>query len=308
MNIVWVVVLSVASLLFLVLLLIGILICRRSSKPAKNSSIKSHQTKPNMTIMSKENYASLRKNMHNSNNCGLYDNKMPGSTDEDENNMDERNNLFQKQISHHHHHQSQQIIMNNQQVNAGARLSCSTSSQASTLIKPPQMPQRTPHHQPLVINNPNHMMMNHLMNPLSINSNGAGNNNNINNNPITNNSNTLTDFEFYSNIHQQQNQQQIFVNNGNNVRSVSINEDAISQQNEFSIGNNQNGEFANSFFNSNNNESLFLRNVSRPKPIAIPIGNANLSNMSSPIEQTTNNAFVSNSTRKSFRNLRKFFF
>jgi hypothetical protein len=208
----------------------------------------------------------------------------------------------------------------------------------------PAPPQRTPHHhQPLVINNPNHVMMSHLMNPLSIsNVNGVVGGHNL----ATNNSNTLTDFEFYSNmnatlnnnnnINNNPHMQQLFSNNSNiysqqqqqnaanlsHIRSVSINEDGSHQNVEFM---NQNGEFGgNQFFGVGNGDAatvFVMRNASRPKPIAIPIGGGGgggsgpngLSNMSSPIEQHqmqggTTYIISTNSTRKSFRNLREIAF
>jgi hypothetical protein len=351
MNVIWIIAASVMSVLFLFIILVGFLVCRRSNKSAKAAADMARDNKPMMTLnMNKENYASLRQKSLitkacNNNANNLYDNKI-----NEEESLNESSDIFQQHVLHQ---QQQMLINNHHQINAAARLSCSTSSQASTLIKqvpaPPSnmVPPRTPHHQhnhqPLVINNPSHMMMN-VMNPLSISSvNGGASQNH----PVaTNHSNTLTDFEFYSNMNTnggQQHHQIMFSNNSNtynnqqqqnnagnlsHIRSVSINnDDGMSNQN-VDFMNNQNGEFGNQFFvgNNNNDPSVFMRNVSRPKPIAIPIGggggsnnggNSHLSNMSSPIEQQHHQqqqhqlqgAFIvsTNSTRKSFRNLRKLF-
>jgi hypothetical protein len=335
MNIIWIIAASIMSVLFLFILLIGVLVCRRSNKSAKETAAMMRDTKPMMTLSSnKENYASLRKKaMTKTCANNLYDNKIT-----EEESLNESSDMFQQHVLNQ---QQQMLINNHHQINAAARLSCSTSSQASTLIKPVpppsnMVPPRTPHHhhQPLIINNPSHMMMN----PLSINSvNGQASQNH----PATNHSNTLTDFEFYSNMNatvisnNNNGMQQIFSNNSNynthnqqqnnagnlsHIRSVSINEDGMSSQNVDFM--NQNGEFSNQFFVSanGNDPAIFMRNVSRPKPIAIPIsgpnntGNGHPSNMSSPIDhhqqQQLQGAFVvsTNTTRKSFRNLRKFCF
>lgn len=278
MNIVWIIALSILSVAFFSILLISIVVCRCRGQ---NQAPKLRDKGLMMSTSSKDsNYSSSlrKKGIH----CELYDNKL-GDDDEDlDLNNQETEEMFQRQSS-----QQEQLLMS-QQKQLVARMSCSNSSAASTLMKQYQQSQQqllsrhTPHHQPpLVINNPNHMMMS-LMNPLTIsNANGT--------NPIiTNNSNTLTDFEFYS-THNNQTQQM--------TADDSQNLDLI-----------RNGDMF-------NNESVFGRSaMTRPKPIAIPIGNANnsVSHMSSPIDPNTSGNMIhqnvnvfssSSSTRKSMRNL-----
>jgi hypothetical protein len=324
MNIIWMIVASVTSLLLLIIVLISVLICRRDKKGSKSC---------NNNNNNKENYSSLmlRKKQQQFMGSELYDNNHRDDIDDVTNGAGE---MFLKQQLLLNSSQSTSINQHSSLINAkpdllmqmNSRMSCSNSSTASTLIKSQQQQQqqnvvqyiqRTPHHQPMV-------MMQQLMNPLSINSQGINNNQQI----ITNNSNTLTDFEFYSQNHQNllgQNQN-LFTNNSTNsnsnnnnqnqynlgqtsshLRSVSINEDGMSQSNNDDM-----------LFSANHNFNMeagagggFVRNaIARPKPIAIPIGpNTNsggqvgmTSSLNSPMDSSLNH-FNSSNTRKSFRNL-----
>lgn len=174
-------------------------------------------------------------------------------------------------------------------------------SNTSTLLR-----QKTPHHQPLLINNPNHIMMN-AMNPLSL-------------------SNTHTsDMEFYSNA-----QAGLFTGNShansesscfNSEQHYQIQNSNFMQMNNFRHGEQYTDEqtnsaiqAANAAFNSpfnpgfiptvnlnQNNEPMFLRQTVKPKPIALPINSSSVQN---PLDQAS--VFSANNpTRKSYKNLRK---
>lgn len=205
------------------------------------------------------------------------------------------------------------------------------SSTTSTLLK--QL--RTPNHHgnPLNINNPNHMML--MMNPLSINNNAANSINGpqSNNNTHLSNANTShNDVEFYSNMTNHQTnpdssdacfQYNSIYNNKqqfpNNVRTSSINDDNFSQQDDLNKDLTSASEAlaaANAAFNApivnhnmhnmNNmhaNDNIFMRNTSRPKPIAMPISTTSPNSMNHVNPSEQQNVFGSVNTRKSFKNL-----
>ena len=135
---------------------------QQKKKKSSKSVSPSKQKQPlNRNSSNKENPA----NTHNNN------------MDVDE--LDEAESIYQK---HNHLQQQQQVLICNSNSNTTNTNSNgnNAASNASTLLKQQQQSaymQRTPSHHPqaLIINNPNHMMMN-LMNPLSINNNtGLGN-------------------------------------------------------------------------------------------------------------------------------------
>lgn len=203
------------------------------------------------------------------------------------------------------------------------------SSTTSTLLK--QQAHRTPNHHAT----PNHMML--MMNPLSI-----SNTNNVNstqiNTHLSNPNTSQNDVELYSNMTSQQFQNPesdtcFKFNNSytkqhfsNNQRTSSINDDMLSTHDDLNKDLTSASEAlaaANAAFNApisahdaqhnleNNNvvnDNFFMRNGTRPKPIAMPINTDEAAAKSmNPLINNSNQELINStaSTRKSFKNLRK---
>jgi hypothetical protein len=315
------------SFIVLVIILVGVFKGKKSKKAT-------NQTMPGQI-------KSLNRNgALGSSKRGKKDKKQIDSPDYDNAHGLDDEDEFQKQSIQQQ--QQQQLLICNNKAEMQAHLSC--TSNTSTLMK--HHANRTPsHHQALIINNPNHMMMN----PLSINYNSSAANPGSNNNHSN-----LTDVEFYSNM----TSQQLFTNNSHvnsdsgfnhndNYNSFNqhnqnynyYNHQQQQQQqqnhfgNRFGDENNMNDEMsneaalaaANAAFNSpfmscnangglmpgaglsSSNEPSFLRHTIRPKPIAIPLNATSMSNQSNSLMGDNQSVFsMSNSARKSFKNLRKF--
>jgi hypothetical protein len=289
MNIVWIVSACVISFIILAVLLSTVLLCKRANGRKRN------------------NYrGGSKRRIVNSSNYAHRDEQFDQINDDDL--IDENCSLaFQKQTTINHHQQQQHLMVNNMSH------MCSTSSATSTLLKH----QRTPHHQPLIINNPNHMMMN-LMNPLCVNS---------------NNSSNLNEMEFYSNMTNQHQPQQLFTNSSHqtdtNMCAFNSNESCMNgNQNYFNDQLNQSCDndntsaaiaAANAAFNApingipqatlnqanTNTDMMFVRHTIKPKPIAIPIGNqtSQTDSFNNTLSSVQSSVFGNSNQRKSFRNL-----
>jgi len=285
MNIVWIISACVLSFIILAILLSTVFLCKRSNRRKR----KHYRGGSKRRIVNSSNYAHRDDQFDQINEDDL---------------IDENCSLaFQKQTSINH--QQQHLLVNNMSH------MCSTSSATSTLLKH----QRTPHHQPLIINNPNHMMMN-LMNPLCVNSNNSPN---------------INEMEFYSNMANQHNQpHQLFTSSSHqtdtNMCAFNSNESCMNgNQNYFNDQLNQSCDndntsaaiaAANAAFNApingipqatlnqanTNTDMMFVRHTIKPKPIAIPLGNQTDS-INNTMSSVQSSVFGNSSQRKSFRNL-----
>jgi hypothetical protein len=330
MNIIWIIIASISSLFILVFILFAIFMCKRSTR----NKVKSKSSKNN-TLSPKSLGGTLNRQTSSRNRSGKFaaalgdeqfDNIMNPSSHPSQEDDDETESTYIKTSANHHIQQQQHLIMQSN------HLSCSNST-SSTLLKQQQHYQRTPSHlnHPLVINNPNHLMMNHMMNPISI-SNSA---NTTSNNDVEFYSNMTATQQMFSNNSEHYNNNNNIINesansNNNYNRTSSFNEDNFSQTGDLinnvdMINTSAAIAAANAAFNApifsnnlnsntmnNSNEPSFLRHTIRPKPIAIPLGNTNVTNMTSnsAMNQAQHdsqmfNLASTNTTRKSFKNLRK---
>ena len=207
------------------------------------------------------------------------------------------------------------------------------SSTTSTLLK--QQAHRTPNHHAT----PNHMML--MMNPLSISNTNHVNSTQVNTH-LSNPNTSQNEVELYSNMtnqHQNPENPNSYVgencfqfNNSynkqhfsNNQRTSSINEDNMSHHDDLNKDLTSASEAlaaANAAFNApiaahhlaNNNpgnDNFIMRNGTRPKPIAMPINTDTASpNSMNPMMANNDQHFINStaSTRKSFKNLRKYYF
>ena len=320
------------SLLILILIILIILCCKRNKKSEKNQSYTGPNcAKRNYSI--NDNTANQSIHGHNQQQHLLINNMS--------NNNNGNNNSYAQDLMPH--------------PLSGNMNNFSISSTTSTLLKHHQHNMKTPHHQQMTglqINNPNHMML--MMNPLSV-SNSITTSTNMNAPPSTNNtqlSNTNTssnDVEFYSNMTNQPAipndpsyttescfQFNTSYNNNNKLyqqqqtpmypnailRTSSLNDDNLSQQNDldrdltsasealsaanapFSINNTN----MNSVSMSNTNDNIFMRNATRQKQVGMPFSaissTASPNSFSNPISNGTESLFGSANNRKSFKNLR----
>lgn len=262
-SFIWVITACISALFLIVVILVAVLACKKTQPKSKDKNF----NRNNLTSSTKP-----------------FKNRSDRNDELDDDESYQKNALLQQ----HQHH-----LLN----------TIPNLSNNSTLLR-----QKTPHHQPLLINNPNHMMMN-VMNPISLSN--------------THNS----DMEYYAN-----NQAGLFTGNShansetscfNSEQHYQIQNSNFNQMHNFG---NRNGDHytdeqtssaiqaANAAFNSpfnpsfiptvnlnQNNDSLFLRQAVKPRPIAIPI---NSNSSSNPLDQSS--IFSSNNpARKSYKNLRK---
>ncbi|RNA29666.1 neogenin isoform X6 [Brachionus plicatilis] len=268
-SFIWVITACISALFLIVVILVAVLVCKKTEPKSKDKNF----NRNNLTSSTRP-----------------FKNRSERSNELDEDESYQKSALL---------HQQQQQLLN----------TIPNLSSNSTLLK-----QKTPHHQPLLINNPNHMMMN-VMNPLSL-------------------SNTQnSDMEFYANS-----QAGLFTNNShansetscfNSEQHYQIQNSTLMQMNNFNgiVRNGPSGDqysdeqtnsaiqAANAAFNSpfnpnfiptvnlnQNNDTMFLRQTAKPKPIAIPINSGSNSGQS-PLDQPSIFS-ANNPTRKSYKNLR----